>query len=77
VLRLLQAPPELTPREREIAHLAAHGHSSKQIAAQLVISVRTVDNALHEVYNKLGINRCADLAPILGAPAGHLSNIET
>jgi DNA-binding CsgD family transcriptional regulator len=76
-LRLLEAPPELTPREREIAHLASRGHSSKQIAAQLVISVRTVDNALHEVYGKLGINRRADLAPILGAPAAHASNIET
>ncbi len=76
-LRLLEAPPELTPREREIAQLAAHGHSSKEIAAQLVISVRTVDNALHEVYSKLGINRRADLAPILGEPATHPSNTET
>ncbi len=76
-LRLLEAPPELTPREREIAQLAAHGHSSKKIAAQLVISVRTVDNALHGVYSKLGITCRADLAPILGEPAAHPSNIET
>jgi len=61
----------------KIAHLAARGSSSKQIAAQLVILVRTVDNALHEVYSKLGINRRADLAPILGQPAAHPSNTKT
>jgi DNA-binding NarL/FixJ family response regulator len=76
-LRLLEAPPELTPREREIAQLAARGHPSKAIAAQLVISVRTVDNALHEVYSKLSINRRADLAPILGQPTTHPSNTKT
>jgi DNA-binding CsgD family transcriptional regulator len=67
-LRLLEAPPQLTPRERQIAALAARGYTSKDIASQLVISVRTVDNALHEVYTKLGINRRADLSAILGEP---------
>jgi DNA-binding CsgD family transcriptional regulator len=76
-LRLLEAPPELTPREREIAQLAARGHTSKAIAAQLVISVRTVDNALHEVYSKLGIKRRADLGPLLGQPTVHPSNTKT
>jgi DNA-binding CsgD family transcriptional regulator len=67
-LRLLEAPPELTPREQEIARLAAGGDSSKDIARQLAISARTVDNALHDVYTKLGIKRRTDLRPILGDP---------
>jgi DNA-binding NarL/FixJ family response regulator len=65
-LRMLQAPPELTPREREIAGLAARGCTSKDIAEELVISVRTVDNALHDIYGKLGINRRAHLTSIMG-----------
>jgi DNA-binding NarL/FixJ family response regulator len=52
----------LTPREREIAHLAAGGRSSPAIAEQLVLSVRTVDNHLHRAYSKLGINSRSELA---------------
>ena len=45
----------LTARERQIAQLAAGGRSSKEIAEALVLSVRTVDNHLANVYTKLGI----------------------
>ena len=66
-LNELEGPPGLTRREREIAELAACGLSSKNIAQRLVVSVRTVDNTLHEVYGKLGINRRAELVPLFGA----------
>jgi DNA-binding CsgD family transcriptional regulator len=45
----------LTRREREIAGLAAEGATSKEIAARLFVSSRTVDNHLQAVYSKLGI----------------------
>ncbi|MFD9623901.1 LuxR C-terminal-related transcriptional regulator [Streptomyces virginiae] len=45
----------LTPREREIALLAVRGNSSKRIAAELTLSVRTVDNHLNRIYCKLGV----------------------
>ena len=57
---------ELTPREREIALLAAGGASSRQIAGRLVISVRTVDNHLQSAYRKLGVARRQDLPRALG-----------
>ncbi|WP_265868280.1 LuxR family transcriptional regulator [Streptomyces sp. SKN60] len=50
-----QAAIPLTTREREVALLAAGGASSKDIAEQLVLSVRTVDNHLQRVYKKLGV----------------------
>jgi DNA-binding CsgD family transcriptional regulator len=56
---------ELTPREREIALLAAGGESSRQIAGRLVISVRTVDNHLQSAYRKLGVSRREDLPRVL------------
>ena len=64
---MLAAPEsaELTPREREIALLAAAGASSRQIAGRLVISVRTVDNHLQSAYRKLGVSRREDLARVL------------
>ena len=66
-LDLLQ-PPDLTPRELEIATMAAHGLSSKAIAERLVVSVRTVDNTLHQVYAKLAVTNRAALRPLLIAP---------
>ena len=65
---LLAAPEaaDLTPREREIALLAAAGSSSREIADRLVISVRTVDNHLQSAYGKLGVTRRQDLAGVLG-----------
>jgi len=68
---MLAAPEtaELTPREREIALLAAAGASSRQIAGRLVISVRTVDNHLRNAYRKLGVTRRQDLRRVLsGTP---------
>jgi DNA-binding CsgD family transcriptional regulator len=47
--------PALTARELEVGHLAATGLSSREIADQLTISVRTVDNHLHRCYRKLGV----------------------
>lgn len=61
VVRLSDAVSPLTPREREIAGLAAAGATSKQIAAQLFLSSRTVDNHLQSVYTKLGIGGRAEL----------------
>jgi DNA-binding CsgD family transcriptional regulator len=57
----------LTPREREVAMLAADRTSSRQIAARLGLSVRTVDNYLSRTYTKLGISSRAELAALLGS----------
>ncbi|HTE71782.1 MAG TPA: LuxR C-terminal-related transcriptional regulator [Actinomycetes bacterium] len=56
----------LTAREREIAVLVAQGRTSKEIAAALVLSVRTVDNHLQRVFAKLGVSSRAEVAAALG-----------
>ncbi len=55
----------LTGRERQIARLAAAGVPSKEIADQLYLSSRTVDNHLMRVYAKLGVTGRAELAAAL------------
>ena len=55
----------LTARERDIAALAASGASSKDIADQLFLSVRTVNNHLQNVYSKLGVSGRRQLATAL------------
>jgi DNA-binding CsgD family transcriptional regulator len=46
--------------------LAAARTSSREIAARLDPSVRTVDNYLGRVYAKLGVSGRAELAALLG-----------
>lgn len=56
------AATRLTPREREIATLAARGVADIEIARRLGLSVRTVETHLHRCYTKLGVTGRQDLA---------------
>ncbi|PRY02604.1 LuxR family transcriptional regulator [Allonocardiopsis opalescens] len=55
------APEALTPREREIARLAAAGLSNRAIGERLFLSPRTVGYHLYRVFPKLGITSRAEL----------------
>jgi ATP/maltotriose-dependent transcriptional regulator MalT len=45
----------LSARERQVVALIAAGLSNREIAGQLVLSVRTVERHIENVYNRLGI----------------------
>jgi DNA-binding NarL/FixJ family response regulator len=47
-------PDGLTAREVEVLRLLAGGCSNRQIAAALVISVRTAENHIASIYSKTG-----------------------
>lgn len=51
----------LTPREREVLQLLSEGQTSKQIAASLHISLKTVETHRSQIMNKLGIRSVAEL----------------
>jgi DNA-binding NarL/FixJ family response regulator len=59
----------LTPGEQRVAELAASGLPNKEVAAQLYLSVYTVEAHLSRVYAKLGVRSRTQLARRLGAPA--------
>jgi DNA-binding CsgD family transcriptional regulator len=54
----------LTAREREVAALVALGLTSKEIAARLVVSKRTVDSHLEHILGKLGYNSRVQVAAL-------------
>ncbi|MFF5258107.1 AAA family ATPase [Actinomadura viridis] len=62
--------PELTEAERKVAALAAQGHTNRQIADTLLITVSTVEQHLTRVYRKLNVTRRADLRPELWSTTG-------
>jgi ATP/maltotriose-dependent transcriptional regulator MalT len=61
-------PGDLTRRERETAELAARGHSDREIADMLYVSVRTVHAHLRSAYSKLGVSGRGGLAAALDIP---------
>jgi DNA-binding NarL/FixJ family response regulator len=66
VLQRLTSPPdaaerELTPRQREVLRLLAEGKRMKEIASELGISVRTVENHKAQLLQVLSLGSTADL----------------
>ena len=60
--------PELSDRERTVALTVARGLSNKEVAAELFISMKTVDAHLQQIYRKLDIRSRSQLTAIaLGA----------
>lgn len=51
----------LTTREREVAQLLSEGLSTRHIAKQLHVSVKTIDTHRHQVLKKLDLRGIADL----------------
>ncbi|MFJ5991176.1 AAA family ATPase [Lentzea sp. NPDC092896] len=55
----------LTASERRVADLAAAGRANREIAQELFVTPKTVENHLGRIYTKLGIAGRRDLARVL------------
>lgn len=56
-----QEPSVLSPRERQVLQLVAEGSSTKEIAARLGVSVKTIETHRRQVMEKLGVHSVAGL----------------
>jgi DNA-binding CsgD family transcriptional regulator len=76
------ASDELSETEWRVAALAAEGRANKEIAAELYVSVRTVEAHLSRIYAKLGVRSRAALARRLALAtddakaAGEAANVQ-
>lgn len=63
---------DLTPREEQVAMLAAAGYSNAQLATALFISLATVKDHMHSILRKVGVDSRAQLiAAWYGGLAAH------
>ncbi len=59
---------ELTPQEAQIARLLADGKTTRDAAAAVFISPKTVEYHLRHIYNKLGIHSRDELVAAFKPP---------
>jgi non-specific serine/threonine protein kinase len=52
----------LTERERQVAILVTRGYNNREIAGELVISLKTAESHIHHVLNKLGLSNRVQIA---------------
>ena len=70
-----ELPAGLSAREVEVLRLVAAGHSNREIATRLVISPRTAEHHVQNIYTKIGTSTRAAAAvfamehDLLGAPS--------
>jgi len=65
----LDGADALTPRQRQICELAAAGKGNRAIAAELFVSIKTVETHLAAAYRKLGVSTRGSLAGRIRLPA--------
>jgi len=53
--------PRLTPRERQVLSLVAHGYTSREIGEKLGISPRTAETHRVNIGRRLGIRNVAQM----------------
>jgi DNA-binding CsgD family transcriptional regulator len=64
-----QLAQALSDAERRVAELAANGHTNREIAQKLFISISTVEQHMTRILRKLNVSRRSDLPAGLGATA--------
>ena len=63
--QLLSGPASLTASERRVANLAVEGHTNRQIAQELFVTIKTVEMHLSNGYLKLDIGSRGELEAAL------------
>ena len=68
----VNAMAELTPQELQVSLMLAEGRTTREAAAALFLSPKTVEYHLRKVYIKLGISSRAELFDLLSSEGARL-----
>jgi DNA-binding NarL/FixJ family response regulator len=68
--------PALTPQEAAVARLVASGLTNREVATELVLSVKTVEYHLGKVFAKLGLTSRSQLAARLAREGALVTDLE-
>lgn len=63
--RGVRATDTLTPHQAQIAGLVADGATNREVAARMLISTRTVDHHMRNIFAKLGVRSRVELAKLM------------
>ena len=58
---------QLTPAEVAVAALVAAGRTNREVASELVLSIKTIESHLGRIYTKLGVRSRVELANLWSA----------
>ena len=58
----VRTPAALTKAEAAVAALVADGRTNREVAASLVVSVKTVESHLARIFDKIGVRSRTELA---------------
>jgi DNA-binding CsgD family transcriptional regulator len=61
------SPASLTPAEARVAELVRGGATNREVAAELFISVKTVEGTLSRLYRKFGVRSRTELAHVMAS----------
>ncbi len=64
------AAPQLTPQQWQVARLVVAGATNREVAAQLVLSPRTVEHHLRHIFARLGVRSRVELTGLLISSPG-------
>ena len=65
---MLTGVEALTASERRIAEMAGEGHTNREIAQTLFITIKTVETHLAHTFQKLAVRSRSELRPLLADP---------
>ncbi len=57
----------LTPREEEVLQLISEGFDNPYISERLTVGTKSIENYIHAIYSKLGVNRSTEYHSRVGA----------
>jgi DNA-binding CsgD family transcriptional regulator len=67
-IRAVRGPSDLTPQELAVARLVVRGLTNREVATELIVSVKTVEYHLANVFAKLGVRSRRELGRLPGPP---------